>query len=201
MMRPILAVVVAVGCVGLGCRPRAEVRQAPASPSAGAQAALPKVVLAQADRTPDVVYVPTPQARVDAMLEMAAPKKGEKLYDLGCGDGRIPVTAAQRYGIRAVCVDIDPQRIKEARERVAAAGVEDLVEVREADLFEVDLSDADVVTLYLLPSLNEKLRPQLLEQLRPGARVVSHAFDMGTWQPEETREVEGGYLYLWNIPE
>lgn len=203
MMRAALAVVVAVGCVGLGCRPRAEVRQAPTptSPSAGAQAALPEVVLSQAERTPDVVYVPTPQARVEAMLEMASPQRGDKLYDLGCGDGRIPVTAAQKYGIRAVCVDIDPERIKEARENVRNAGVEDLVEVRQADLFEVDLSDADIVTLYLLPSLNEKLRPKLAGQLRPGARVVSHAFDMGSWVPDETREVEGGYLYKWTIPE
>ncbi len=197
MMRlAVVAVTVVFGVTG--CRTRAEVRETCA---ADAQAPVPRVVLTKAEKAPDVVYVPTPQARVDAMLEMAAPRRGEKLYDLGCGDGRIPVTAAKRYGVRSVCVDIDPQRIAEARANVAAAGVEDLVEVRQADLFEVDLSDADVVTLYLLPSLNEKLRPTLIRDLKPGSRVVSHAFDMGTWQPEETREVDGGYVYRWIIPE
>lgn len=152
-------------------------------------------------RAPDVVFVPTPEERVKAMLELAGVQPGEKIYDLGCGDGRIAVAAARDYGARAVCIDIDPTRVREAQERVRQAGVEDLVEVRQADLFEVDFSDADVVTLYLLPSLNEKLRPKLLRDLRPGARIVSHAFDMGDWQPEKEMEVTGASIYLWRIPE
>lgn len=150
-------------------------------------------------REPDVVFVPTPQERVDVMLELAAPQPGEKLYDLGCGDGRIPITAAREHGVQGVCVDIDPERIAEARAAVLEAGVEDLVEVRQADLFELDLSDADIVTLYLLPRLNVKLRPTLQRDLRDGARVVSHDFDMGDWTPDETRMVSGSPVYLWVI--
>ena len=150
-------------------------------------------------KTPDVVYVPTPEERVQAMLQMAQVQQGEKLYDLGCGDGRIAVAAARDYGARAVCIDVDPQRIREALDNVRANNVEHLVEVRQADLFETDFSDADVVTLYLLPSLNERLRPTLQRDLRNGARVVSHSFDMGTWKPDMTQEVSGAELYLWVI--
>lgn len=124
-------------------------------------------------REPDVIYVPTPQPVVDAMLKLAEVKKGDVLYDLGSGDGRIPITAAKTYGIRAVGIDIDPERIAEARANVKEAGVTDKVTIRQADLFQSDISEASVVTLYLLQSLNEKLRPKLLGELKPGTRVVS----------------------------
>lgn len=188
----LLALALAPGC-----------RHAPTTPERPVSAALQGVSGEEQaeERTPDVIYVPTPPERVQAMLELARPQQGQKLYDLGCGDGRIPIAAAKQFGVRAVCIDIDPERIEEARENVREAGVEDLVEVRQADLFETDLSDADIVTLYLLPSLNEKLKPKLLRELKPGARVVSHAFDMGTWQPDATQEVSGSPVYLWMIPE
>jgi cyclopropane fatty-acyl-phospholipid synthase-like methyltransferase len=154
------------------------------------------------ERRPDVVYVPTPQPVVDGMLELANVKKGDVLYDLGSGDGRIPVTAAKTYGIRAVGIDIDPKRIAEARANAREAGVTDRVTFRRADLFQSDISEASVVTLYLLQSLNEKLRPKLLAELKPGTRVVSHAFSMGEeWEPEETRQINGSTIYLWTIPE
>lgn len=152
------------------------------------------------DRAPDVIYVPTPQPVVDAMLKLAGVKTGDVLYDLGSGDGRIPVTAASTYGVRAIGIDIDPQRIAEARANAEAAGVTNLATFRQADLFESDFSEADVVTLYLLPSLNERLRPKLLSELKPGTRIVSHAFAMGDWTPEVTQEVNGSTIYLWTVP-
>ena len=151
-------------------------------------------------RDPDVIYVPTPFAVVDAMLDLAQVKRGDVLYDLGSGDGRIPVTAAARFGIRAVGVDINPTRIAEARVNAKEAKLTDRVTFRNEDLFETDISDATVVTLYLLPALNDKLRPRLLRMLKPGTRVVSHAFPMTDWPPEATREVEGTTIYLWRIP-
>lgn len=151
-------------------------------------------------RNPDVIYVPTPREVVDAMLKVANVGPNDVVYDLGCGDGRIPVAAAQMYGARGVCIDIDPQRIKEANQTVAQAGVGDRVTVRQADLFEVDLSEATVVTLYLLPSLNLKLQPKLLRELAPGTRIVSHAFDMGQWKPEQELEINGRHIYFWTVP-
>jgi hypothetical protein len=151
---------------------------------------------------PDVVYVPTPQRAVEKMLEMAGVKEGDVLYDLGSGDGRIPITAAKMHGIRAVGIDIDPQRIAESRVNAKAAGVTDLVTFREEDLFEADFSEATVVTLYLLQRLNEKLKPRLLSELKPGTRIVSHAFTMGPdWPPEQTVNVDGSGLYMWTVPE
>lgn len=151
-------------------------------------------------RTPDVIYVPTPQPVVDAMLQVAGVTKDDVVYDLGCGDGRIPVTAAKQYGARAIGIDIDPQRIQEANDNVRANGVENKVKILNADLFETDFSEATVVTLYLLPSLNQKLIPKL-KQLRPGTRIVSHAFDMGDgWPAEKTQTVEGRTIYMWTIP-
>jgi SAM-dependent methyltransferase len=147
----------------------------------------------------DVPYVPTPQPVVDQMLEMAGVTARDTLYDLGCGDGRIVVTAASKYGARGVGIDIDPQRIREARENASRAGVANRVQFRTADLFASDFSPATVVTLYLLPQINLKLRPQLWKQLRVGTRIVSHAFDMGDWVPERTEIVEGRTLYAWTI--
>lgn len=157
--------------------------------------------VADGTRRPDVIYVPTPQPVVDAMLKLADVKKGDILYDLGSGDGRIPITAAKTYGVRGTGIDIDPQRIRDARTNAIRQGVTDLVTFRQADLFASDISDATVVTLYLLDSLNERLRPKLLAELKPGTRIVSHAFRMGEWEPEQTQEIDGRTIYLWTIPE
>ena len=165
----------------------------PGATSAFAQAAAPT-------RRPDVIYVPTPEPVVEAMLQVANVTKSDVVYDLGCGDGRIPVTAARKYGARGVCFDIDPDRIKEAQANVAKNNVGNLVKVVHADLFEQDLSAATVVTLYLLPSLNVKLMPKLMKELKPGTRIVSHAFDMGDWKPEKELDVEGRKVYFWTIP-
>jgi ribosomal protein L11 methylase PrmA len=155
---------------------------------------------AAAARTPDVVYVPTPQAVVDAMLAMAKVKDTDVVYDLGCGDGRIPITAASKHGARGVGIDIDPRRIEEANQNAKAAGVTGKVTFLQQDLFESDIKDATVVTLYLLPSLNLKLMPKLQKELKPGTRIVSHAFDMGTdWPPDERGEAEGKSYFLWII--
>lgn len=151
-------------------------------------------------RRPDVIYVPTPEAVVEAMLQVANVGRNDIVYDLGCGDGRIPVTAAKKYGATGVGIDIDPQRIKEAKENVAKNNVGDKVTIVQGDLFEQDLSKATVVTLYLLPSLNVKLMPKLMRELKPGTRVVSHAFDMGDWKPEKELDVEGRKVYFWTIP-
>jgi precorrin-6B methylase 2 len=166
-----------------------------AAPAVAQQAATQQPPL----RSPDVIYVPTPQEVVDAMLVLAGVTGKDLVYDLGCGDGRIPVTAAKTYGARAVGIDIDPQRIEEANANVKAAGVQNKVKIMNADLFETDVSEATVVTLYLLPSLNVKLMPKL-KQLKPGTRIVSHAFDMGEeWPPEKTQEVNGRRIFLWTI--
>jgi predicted RNA methylase len=155
-------------------------------------------------RSPDVIFVPTPQEVVDAMLKLAKVTKSDVVYDLGSGDGRIPITAAKTYGARGVGIDIDPQRIKEATENLKTAGVGDRVKFLNQDLFTTDISEATVVTLYLLPSLNVKLIPKLNKELKPGTRVVSHAFDMsadGTERkPRETLNVNGRTVYFWTIP-
>lgn len=150
-------------------------------------------------REPDVIYVPTPQEVVDAMLQMANVTAKDVVYDLGSGDGRIPITAAQKFGATAVGIDINPERIKEANANLAKAGVGDKVKFLNQDLFETDLSPASVITLYLLPSLNLKLMPKL-KQLKPGTRIVSHSFDMGgEWKPEKTQDVNGRMIYMWVI--
>jgi hypothetical protein len=152
-----------------------------------------------ATRTPDVMFVPTPQPVVDAMLKVASVGPNDVLYDLGSGDGRIPITAATRFGTRGLGVDIDPQRVKEARENAEKAKVADKVKFVQGDLFEMDLSEATVITLYLLPDLNLKLRPKLL-QLKPGTRIVSHDFSMGDWKPDQELRVAGKTVYFWTVP-
>ncbi len=149
----------------------------------------------------DVPYVPTPQPVVDKMLELAEVSSDDVIYDLGSGDGRIVITAAREYGARGIGVDIDPRRIAEARENARKAGVSDRVMFVQRDLFQVPLGEATVVTLYLLPDVNLKLRPKLLRELRPGTRVVSHDFDMGDWKPQRTAEIEGHTIYYWVVPE
>lgn len=169
--------------------------------SALAQAPKPK-------RTPDVPYVPTTEPAVEAMLSLAKVTKNDVVYDLGCGDGRIVVTAAKKFGARGVGIDINPERIAEARENARKNGVEHLVKFIEGDLFEADIREASVVTLFLLSSVNLKLRPKLLAELKPGTRVVSNTFDMGDWKPDKEFSLddngEGSYLshkfYLWVIP-
>jgi ribosomal protein L11 methylase PrmA len=156
---------------------------------------------AQAGPAPiDVPYVPTPAPVVDAMLRLAQVKRGDVLYDLGSGDGRIVIAAAKRYGVRATGIDIDPARAREANANARKAGVSKQVRFLTQDLFDADFSDATVVTLYLLPRLNLKLRPKLLADLRPGTRIVSHGFDMGDWQPERAVEVGNTTIYLWVVP-
>ena len=151
-------------------------------------------------RSPDVPYVPTPQNVVDGMLKLGEVKKGDVLYDLGSGDGRIVVTAAKQFGVKGTGIDINPERIKEANENAQKEGVTELVRFLNQDLFEADIKDATVVTLYLLPSINLKLRPKLWKDLKPGTRIVSHSFDMGDWAAEKRIEVDGRYLYFWTVP-
>jgi SAM-dependent methyltransferase len=178
---------------------------APAPPPAPSPAA----ATSDEDKVPDIEYVPTPQNVVDKMLEVAKVQKGDVLYDLGCGDGRIVVTAAKKFGVKAFGFDVDSQRIKESNENAKKAGVENLVTFEKRDIFTVDLSPASVVTLYLLPELNVRLVPQL-EKLKPGSRVVSHDFDMEGVQWEKwwtvmakdhrTPKDREHYVYLWKTP-
>jgi SAM-dependent methyltransferase len=163
--------------------PRAALAQPPAS-------------AAEATKRPDVVYVPTPPEVVEGMLDLAKVTKNDVVYDLGSGDGRIVIAAAKR-GARAIGVEVDPERLTEARANAKAAGVD--VTFLSQDLFETDLPEATVVTLYLLPSLNRKLMPKLQTELKSGSRVVSHSFDMGDWKADDTRTIDGRWVYLWII--
>ena len=151
-------------------------------------------------RAPDVRYEPSSPEVVRQMLGLAGVRKTDVLYDLGCGDGRIVIAAAKQFGTRGIGIDIDPERIKESTANARAAGVHRLVKFRNEDLFEADIRKATVVTLYLWPWVNLKLRPKLLKELKPGTRVVSHSHDMGDWTPERVIEVEGHKIYLWTIP-
>jgi SAM-dependent methyltransferase len=152
----------------------------------------------------DVPYVPTAEIVVDEMLRVAQVGKDDVVYDLGCGDGRIVITAAKRHGARGVGVDIDPRRIKESNENARKAGVTDRVKFHQQDLFKMEFKDATVVTLYLLPQVNLRLRPRLLNELRPGTRIVSHDFSMDDWRADETLRVKGPSrehtVYFWVIP-
>ncbi|MBW4528913.1 MAG: class I SAM-dependent methyltransferase [Phormidium tanganyikae FI6-MK23] len=186
-----------VASVGIGCTQQRDF-QADAQtnpPTSQPQTQAP-------ERAPDVPYVPTPEAVVDRMLQIANVNSNDVVYDLGSGDGRIPIVAVQRYKAqRAVGVDINPERVREANQNAQQANVTDRVEFRQQDLFETDLRNASVVTLYLLPEVNLRLRPKLLSELRPGTRIVSHAFDMGDWKPERVENVDGRTIYYWTVPE
>jgi precorrin-6B methylase 2 len=158
----------------------------------------------QAQEGKIVPYVPTPQDVVDRMLELAQVKKGDTVYDLGSGDGRIVVTAAKKYGVRAIGFEIDPERIKESQENIRKAGVGNLVEIRQQDIRTVDLSQASVLTMYLLPEVNLMIRPNIWKQMKPGSRVVSHDFDMADWKPLKTEQIKDGSgwdhtVYLWHV--
>jgi SAM-dependent methyltransferase len=159
---------------------------------------------ASAAREPDVPYEPSPHAVVRQMLQLANVQPGETVYDLGCGDGRIVIAAVRDFDARGVCVDIDPERIRESRENVRQAGVAERIEFRTEDLFQTDLGGADVVTLFLWPTVNLRLRPKLLAELDTGTRVVSYMHSMGQWQPEQVlrAQVPGHHrsVYLWRIP-
>lgn len=156
-------------------------------------------VLAQERPVLDVPYVATRTVVVDAMLKLAGVKAGDVLYDLGCGDGRIVIDAAKNFGATGSGFDLDLQRILEANENAKNAGVTDKVKFIVANLFDIDLRKASVITLYLLPGINMKLRPRLMA-LKPGTRIVSHAFDLGDWEPDKSIFVDGATLYLWTIP-
>ncbi len=163
-----------------------------------------RVFLKPREAKKDVPYVPTPPAVVQAMIEMAAVKKGDVVYDLGCGDGRIVIAAVKTPGVRGVCVDIDPDRIAESRVNARTAGVENRITFVRGDLFQTPIADATVVMMYLLPEVNMRLRPRLRGELRPGTRIVSHAFSMGEWTPTRSIEVgeppDSAPVYLWVIP-
>ncbi|MEW6497545.1 MAG: methyltransferase domain-containing protein [Cyanobacteriota bacterium] len=175
------------------------------SPSPVAQSPSPVAQSPSPQREPDVVYVPTPEVVVDKMLELAKVGKDDVLYDLGSGDGRIPITAAQKFGTRSVGIELRPELIQEANQNAQSAGVSDRVQFLEQDLFQTDISKASVVTLYLLPQLNVKLRPKIFKELKPGTRIVSHDFDMGEWKPEQVVQVQGPSrvhtVYSWVVPE
>ncbi|MEX0270079.1 cyclopropane-fatty-acyl-phospholipid synthase family protein [Leptolyngbyaceae cyanobacterium UHCC 1019] len=196
--KTLLVLMAGVGCFSMGivgCSQQQDIAEAQQSNEV-AQNTQAQIL---PERQLDVPYVPTPQAVVDRMLSLANVKQGDRLYDLGSGDGRIVITAAKKFGTRGVGVDLNPERVKEANENARRAGVTDLVEFRQQDLFQTDFNDATVVTLYLLPNINLKLRPKL-QQLKPGTRIVSHAFDMGDWKPEKTVEVQGKTIYYWTVP-
>jgi len=155
----------------------------------------------KATRPLDVWYVATPHEIVDRMLFEAKVRTGDVVYDLGCGDGRMVIAAAKKFGTRGVGIDLDPARIKEARANAKAQGVDRLVTFRVADLFETDLREATVVMLYLLPEVNRRLKPKLFAELRPGARVVSHDFDMGRdWPPDRYANLGSDGIYMWVMP-
>jgi SAM-dependent methyltransferase len=156
-------------------------------------------------RAPDVRYEPTPDDVVEVMLRLADVKAGDVVYDLGCGDGRIVISAVRERAARGVCVDIDPRRIEESRENARQAGVADRIRFLNQDLFTTDIGEATVVMLFLFPNINLKLRPKLLHELKPGTRVVSHWHSMGDWTPQETVRVTSGgrerVVYFWTIPQ
>jgi predicted RNA methylase len=162
-------------------------------------ASLPGAAQQQPARQPDVVFVPTPSAVVDAMLKLAMITSSDVVYDLGSGDGRIVIAAAKMYGARGVGIDIDPERTREATANARAAGVADKVSFVTDDVLTADVSPATVVMLYLSPSFNSRLAPKLMKELKPGTRIVSHAFDLGSWKPQQRVLVSDRPIFLWTV--
>ena len=202
-----LALIVLTALAAAGCRPSDQsTRRAPQPPPSAVATPRPSTPNVKiVDNTLlDVPYVPTPTKVVAKMLELAKVDKDDLLYDLGSGDGRIVITAAQKYGARGVGYDLNPQRIQESNDNARRAGVTDRVRFVQQDLFEADLSGATVVTLYLLPEVNLKLRPKLLRELKAGTRIVSHNYPIGDWEPEQVVELEVDgekhYVYSWVVP-
>jgi precorrin-6B methylase 2 len=193
-------IAVFAGCSSSSQFPAAQILPSPSQ----APSPTPSITVETATPTLDVPYVPTPYNVVAKMLEMAKVKQNDIVYDLGSGDGRIVITAAQKYGASGVGYDIDPKRIKEANENARTAGVTDRVRFVQQDLFEADLSEATVVTLYLLPEVNLKLRPKLLRELKPGTRIVSHNYGLGDWDPIKTERLDSGtgehLVFHWVVP-
>ena len=194
--RPVLAILVLVGAFALSPAPnRAQ------APDTAAEATVVEDPYRTDDANTVVPYVETPRAVIEEMLAMAGVTERDTVYDLGSGDGRIPIMAAREYGAQGVGIEIQPPLVDSARANARQAGVANRVTFRQQDLFDADVGDATVVTLYLLPEINLKLRSKLFRELAPGTRVVSHGFDMGEWTPLSTKEVQGRRLYLWRIPE
>lgn len=199
-----VSLAIGIGIISSGCSQRMNAI-APSSPIEPRAASAFTIAQSPPSRDPEIIYLPTPPEVVDRMLAIAEVDDNDILYDLGSGDGRIAIAAVRDYGVRrAVGIDIDPQQIQAANANARRVGVSDRVRFLNQDLFQSDFSEATVVTLYLLPTLNLQLRPQLFEQLEPGTRVVSHAFDMGEWKPERTEQIEVDgqthTIYLWTIP-
>ena len=205
-MLSIRAICIVVVSLGIACAtlPGGDARASTGQAAMRAAQRRPSRAQRRPQRRPDVIFVPTPMETVAEMLRLANIRAGDVLYDLGSGDGRIPIMAAQRFRIRAVGIEIDPALVAEANARAESEGVADLVSFRQADLFQTDLREATVVTLYLSDSLNLRLRPKLLRELRPGARIISHDFRMGDWPPEQTVRVPWQNLYrtvyVWTVP-
>ncbi|MGF1482615.1 MAG: class I SAM-dependent methyltransferase [Cyanophyceae cyanobacterium] len=201
MMRWLITSVSASSLFFIGCTQQSDLGEA--SPTT--QTHQPETSVQEPKREAEVPYVPTPQEVVEQMLELADVSGDDILYDLGSGDGRITIAAAQEYGARAIGVEINPGLVQISQENAQAANVSERVEFVQQDLFDVDLSEATVVTLYLLPEVNLRLRPKLLQELEPGTRIVSHDFDMGEWKPERVVRVQGPdrehTLYYWVVPE
>jgi hypothetical protein len=201
----VLAIGIGLSSLGLASCTQLTTQVKAQSPSTPVETQQPEPTPQLQEPKLDVPYVPTPQAVVDKMIEMGQVNGQDVLYDLGSGDGRIPITAARKFGTRGVGIDIDPARIKEANENARKAGVSDRVQFLQQDLFKTDLRKATVVMLYLLPDVNLRLRPTLLRDLKPGTRIVSHEFNMGDWKPEQMVEVQGPNrehtVYLWIVPE
>jgi len=158
------------------------------------------VAVAPEPQDADVLYLPTPHAVVEAMLQLADLRAGDVLYDLGAGDGRIVIAAAQRYGVRAVGIELDARRVAEARANVVRAGLSGRIEIRHGDALEADLGAASVGTLFLFPEINARLAPKLRRELRPGTRIVSHRFGLGDWPPEQRVRFQGHPLLRWTVP-
>jgi SAM-dependent methyltransferase len=188
---PMTACCIVAGVVAIGVIVTGLTAAVPAMPSGAQMARL---------KPPDVKYVPTPQSVVVAMLNLAQVTPADVVYDLGSGDGRIPITAAKEFGARGVGIEIDWFRIREANDNLKKAGVGDRVTFVNQDMFEADISGATVVTLFLMPRINQELMPKLKRELRPGTRIVSHMFDMGyAWPPERSQDVDNLMIHLWTI--